>query len=77
MKITTEDIITALNVNGIDATSPQFYDEQEWDDYLEACMCAIDEKSVEKATKRGDSILERNDFAMEEIESQLREANII
>ena len=77
LHVTRDDIVTALNVNGIDMYSPQFFDEDEWDEYVEAGLSIIDDDAVESATLLGENILEKNDLAIEEIERQLRDADII
>ena len=70
-EVTTEDVITALNVNGVDANSPQFFDEDEWDEFVDMCMSDIDHDAVEKAALRGDDMSEQSDLALETIEEQL------
>ncbi len=67
-KVDNEVIITALNMNGIDAT--QFFDDDEWDDFVQSCMSSLDLDDIES----GDIA---DDFVLELVEDQLREAGRI
>jgi len=68
-EVTMEDVITTLNVNGIDQT--QFLDDDEWVDFVDECIGCIDHNAIEHVALRGDNLIEQSDLALEEIETQL------
>lgn len=73
-EVTTEDVINALNVNGVDDS--QFYDMDEWDEFVDKALSEVDVHKVEKCAMRGVGIDEQTDLALEEIEEQLRNAKL-
>ena len=74
-EVVTEDVVTVLNINGLDESS--FFDEDEWDGFVNNCMSKIDESDVEDATFFGTTKKEKKELAYNEIEAQLREVNLI
>lgn len=74
-EVLTEDVVTVLNINGLDESS--FFDEDEWDGFVNSCLSKIDDSDVEDATFFGTTEEEEKELAYNEIETQLREANLI
>ncbi len=73
-EVTTEDIETALKVNGM--TPSVFATDEEWDSHLDACREAINTDTVEKQALYGDDMNEQTEYAQLEIEEQLRNAEL-
>ena len=69
------DIVTILNVNGVDES--QFFDEDEFDEFVDECVGSLSVKHIEEVASDGVNKHERSDLALGEIEKQLREANKI
>ena len=74
-EVVTEDIVTVLNINGLDESS--FFDEDEWDSFVDSCLSKIDESDVLDATFFSDDKKEQKELAYNEIEAQLKEAQLI
>jgi len=67
--VTKEDVVTVLNLNGVDQST--FYDEDEWDDFVNECMGCIDETVVADATVVGITRQGKQSYANDSIEEQL------
>jgi len=67
--VTKEDVVTVLNLNGVDQST--FYDEDEWDDFVNECMGSVDETVVADATVDGITRQGKQSYANDSIEEQL------
>ena len=70
-EVTKDDVITALNVNGIDGDSSMFFDVDDWDEFVDGCMSILDFDVIIDSTTRGGNVTEKADIALETIEEQL------
>ena len=74
-EVTNEDIITVLNMSGIDQTN--FIDEDDWNEHIDLCMNTINEDVVETAILNGDDTMDRTEYANQSICEQLTDAGLM
>lgn len=70
-----EDVVTVLNVNGVEDS--QFFDDDEFDEFVDGCIGSLSVNKIEEAASEGTNKHERSDLALAEIETQLRNDNKI
>ena len=74
-EVTNEDVRTALSINGV--SSATFFDEDEFDEFVDECMGELDFAVIENEALRGNDMDEQTEYALEAIQEQLQIAGRI